>query len=240
MTTTYTNTTVGQLVTERPRRSKVFEQYGIDYCCGGKKPLSDACEEKKIDLSAVISDLQKLDAQPREGSEIDWTQRPLAELADHIEKTHHVFLRQALPRISALTGKVADVHGPRKPELLDVHATFKMLRAELESHMMKEEMVLFPMLRELDTASAAPSFHCGSVRNPISAMEHEHDVAGDALAKLEKLTSGYVVPEDACGTYRAMLDALAELQTDTHEHIHKENEILFPRGAAREAELMRG
>ena len=235
----YTEATVGQLVTERPRRSKVFENYGIDYCCGGKKPLQEACNEKQIDLGEVIKDLEKIDRQPRDSSEVDWTQKSMTELADHIEVTHHAYLREALPRISALSEKVARAHAPRHPEVVDVKQTFEGLRQELESHMMKEEQILFPMLRQLDQASAAPSFHCGSVRNPISVMEHEHDTAGNALARLHELTRGYTPPDDACGTFRAMLDALAELETDLHEHIHKENEILFPRGAEREAQLCR-
>lgn len=230
----YTGATVGELVAEKPRRSKVFEQYGIDYCCGGKKPLSLACAEKALDFDSVARDLANADAQPADPSEVDWTKASLTDLADHIVETHHEYLRQALPRISALTGKVAEVHGGRRPELREVKYVYEGLRAELESHMMKEEQILFPMLRQLESSNGAPSFHCGTVQNPIRVMEHEHDSAGMALARMSTLTNGYTIPEDACGTYRAMLDALSELEQDLHIHIHKENEILFPRGAALE------
>lgn len=230
----YTGATVGELVAQRPRRSKVFEQYGIDYCCGGKKPLTLACAEKAVDFDSVARDLANTDAQPRDPSEVDWTKASLTDLADHIVEKHHEYLREALPRISGLTAKVAEVHGGRRPELREVKYVFDGLRAELETHMMKEEQILFPMLRQLESPNPVPEFHCGTVQNPIRVMEHEHDSAGMALARLNKLTEGYVPPEDACGTYRAMLDALAELEEDLHVHIHKENEILFPRGAALE------
>jgi regulator of cell morphogenesis and NO signaling len=161
----------------------------------------------------------------------------LTQLADHIEATHHSYLRSALPRISQLAAKVAQAHGSRHPEVIEVQAVFDALREELEAHLQKEEAILFPMCRELDTASTLPQFHCGTVRNPVHVMESEHDNAGRALSELRRLTGDYTLPEDGCNTYRALLDALTEMEGDLHQHIHKENNILFPRAVAMEQRL---
>jgi regulator of cell morphogenesis and NO signaling len=229
-------TTVGQLVTERPNRSHVFERWGIDYCCGGNKPLAQACEEKGISLQAVLNELKRSDSQASD-EPMDWASASLGELADHIEATHHAYLRQELPRLTGLIEKVVQAHGQQHPELHQVQNIFQTLRAELESHTWKEENILFPMCRELDTAEVPPRFHCGSIQNPIFVMEMEHDRAGEALRQLRTLTGGFIPPEDACNTYRAMLDALAHLEVDLHVHIHKENNILFPRAMEKEASL---
>jgi|DewCreStandDraft_4_1066084.scaffolds.fasta_scaffold43304_3 regulator of cell morphogenesis and NO signaling len=230
--------TVGALVAERPSRARAFEDLGIDYCCGGKKPLTEACAEHGLDLDAVITRLREAEATAGP-SEVDWTQQSLTALADHIEDTHHAYLREELPRLTSLTQKVASRHGERRPEYVEVADVFGALRAELESHMMKEEMILFPICRQLDEAEGPAAFHCGSVRNPIRVMEIEHDHAAAALQRMRQLTAGFTPPDDACTTLRVMLDSLAVLEKDLHEHIHKENNILFPRAAARE-ELLSG
>jgi len=232
-----TNATLGHLVIERPGRAKVFERWELDYCCGGDRPLGDACKQKGIDLQAVLDDLQALDAAGATETEIDWTKASLTELADHIEAAHHAYLREALPRLTFLIEKVVNAHGERHPELRDIQVIFAGLRTELEVHTGKEERILFPLCRLLDDAEMLPPFHCGSLRNPIYVMEIEHDNAGRALERLRILTHGFAPPKGACGTYRAMLDGLAELEADTHLHIHKENNILFPRALAREAAL---
>lgn len=226
--------TVGQLVTERPSRSRVFERWGLDYCCGGNKPLAQACAEKGISLQTVLDELQRNDAQASD-EPVDWASASLSELADHIEATHHAYLRQELPRLTGLIEKVVQAHGQHHPELHQVQSIFQELRSELETHTWKEENILFPMCRELDTAEVQPRFHCGSIQNPIRVMEMEHDRAGEALARLRTLTHGFTPPEDACNTYRATLDALAGLEADLHMHIHKENNVLFPRAMEREA-----
>lgn len=230
------NQTVGQLVAELPRRSKVFEKYGIDYCCGGKRPLGEAISERGVSESELLSDLRACESSAAV-EEVDWRNAPMTALADHIESTHHAFMREALPRIAALTEKVARVYAEKRPEMQEVHQVFNGLRAEIEMHLLKEEKVLFPLIRELDSSDALPRFHCGTVLNPISVMEHEHEAAGAALAKMRTLTHGYQAPEDVCNTFRALLDALAELEDDLHLHIHKENNILFPRAAEREAQI---
>ena len=226
--------TVGQMVVERPLRARIFEKLGIDYCCGGKRPLADACDEKGLDLDAVLAQLAEVDAA-RPTGEQDWASASMTELADHIEQDHHAYLRQELPRLDTLTEKIARVHGPNHPELVKLREVFVAVRAELESHMLKEERILFPLCRELDQPGPFEEFHCGSVQNPIRVMLHEHDFVGNALATFRELTDGYTPPLDACNTYRATLASLAELEADTHLHIHKENNILFPKAIAAEA-----
>jgi regulator of cell morphogenesis and NO signaling len=234
MNTSTPEKTVGQLVAERPSRSRVFETFGIDYCCGGKKRLTEACETAGAVLDEVIGALKAFEVDSKAEDETDWSKVPMSHLIDHIVSTHHAYLGSELPRLSAMTEKVAMVHGRNHPELLACRDVFAGFRAELESHMGKEENVLFPMIKVLESASSLPESHCGTVQNPIRMMEHEHDDAGRALAKLRELTDGFAPPEDACNTYRACFDGLAELEADLHQHIHKENNILFPRAAQAE------
>lgn len=227
--------TVGELVVERPSRARVFEKLGIDYCCGGKKPLAQACNEKGLSLDAVWQALN--DAENQVASGRDWNTAGLGELADHIEQTHHAWLKQELPRLEFITGKVANRHGPNHPELVEVHEVFMGLKAELDQHMMKEERILFPLCRQIESSDGPMQSHCGSVANPIRVMVMEHEDAGDALARMRELTHDYTPPADACNTFRAMLDGLRELELDMHQHIHKENNILFPRAVEAEAKL---
>ena len=237
MTTTISgDATVGRLVAEQPARSRVFERFGIDYCCGGKNTLAQVCEGKGLAVAAVAEALSALDSVTP-APEVDWTRATMTELADHVERTHHDYLREALPRLTKLTEKVANAHGAHDSRLVELRDLFRAFREELESHMGKEENVLFPLLRRMDGASAMPTFHCGSVQNPIRVMLAEHDDAGEALVTMRKLTDDYTAPQDACNTYRAMLDALAELEADMHQHVHLENNILFPQAEATEAAL---
>ncbi len=228
------DSTVAEWVVDQPRRSRVFEELGIDYCCGGGKPLAEACRDKGLVTETVIESLLR---QPAGEDQCNWADASLTELANHIEATHHAYLRSEIPHLSGLTAKVAEVHGPRHAELADVVNVFAGLTAELEAHMMKEEQILFPLIRELERAAARPTFHCGSIANPIRVMEYEHDQAGDALARLRQLTNGYACPPDACNSWRAMCDGLRRFEADLHEHIHKENNILFPRAMQLEGSL---
>jgi regulator of cell morphogenesis and NO signaling len=231
------NTRVGDLVAARPGRARVFERLGIDYCCGGKTPLARACREKGADVVDVLRQIAASDAENLDEDQIDWNQVRLGELADHIVSEHHGYLRRELPRLAGLMEKLIAAHGARHPELTEVRDTVLSLKAELDSHMLKEERVLFPIIKELESATALPSFHCGSVANPIGVMMHEHEYTGAALARLRSLTGGYQAPADGCETYRLALAGLAALEADLHRHIHKENEILFPRARAAEATL---
>jgi regulator of cell morphogenesis and NO signaling len=158
------------------------------------------------------------------------------ELVDHLESTHHRYLWDELPRITALVDKIVSVHGARHPELAEIASCFSHVRADLEPHMLKEERMLFPMIRELATSATVPGFQCGSLRNPISGMLSEHDTDGDLLARLRRLTDGYAVPADGCASYQACFVAMEAMEEDTHLHIHKENNVLFPLVVELEAE----
>lgn len=232
------NQSVGELVVERPERSRVFERLGIDYCCGGKRTLEDACQQCGLDLTSVIKQLDRSEAErPGGGSRNDPSSMSLTALADHIQAVHHDYLRSELPRIGQLVTKVADAHGQRDPRLVRLVDVFASFREELMMHMHKEEEILFPMIRAIELGHASGAGHCGSIANPIRQMEAEHDDAGGALERMRELTDGYQAPETACNTHRAMLDALAYLERDMHTHVHKENSILFPRAIHLEFEL---
>jgi len=225
---------VGSIVAKRPALARVFEQAGIDYCCGGKVPLGQACQKQGLDPQALLATLEGVVATAGTEPVVKAAALTLTALADHIEATHHGYLKTELPRLDALTQKVAAVHGAHDPRLAQVRDTYAGLAAEMASHMLKEERILFPMIRQLDASESAPAFHCGSIANPIRQMELEHDQAGGALAKMRELTGGFTPPDWACNTYRAMLDALAHLEHDLHQHVHKENNILFPRAIERQ------
>lgn len=237
MSTAIEEKTVGELVTERPARSRVFESLGIDYCCGGKRSLREACTKKGVSLDDVAARLEEADDAV--GDTVDAGSMALDELADHIVATHHAYLREELPRLGQMTEKVAKVHGDSDERLGRVHEVFAAMRAELESHMMKEEQVLFPAVKKLAGATSRPQFPFGSLAVPINAMEYEHDEAGHALVQLRTLTDGFTPPDWACNTYRAMLDGLHELEQDLHQHIHKENNMLFPKALEIERGLSR-
>ena len=222
--------TLAELVSAHPGAARVLERHHLDYCCGGADRLGDACVARGVDPAVVLDELTALgpEAAP------DWAAMGPAELVDHLESTHHVYLKAELPRLNALVDKVAGVHGDRHPELRDIQRTFEELRADLEPHLMKEEQVLFPMVRELAVATTAPTFHCGTLQNPIRVMLMEHDRAGELLARQRELTSDYGVPDDGCASYEALFAGLAELEVDTHQHVHKENNLLFPAVLERE------
>lgn len=239
MNTTTAKKTVGELVCERPGRSRVFEKYGIDYCCGGKRELAQACAKKGVDIDEVLRGLAQADAAADPEDAIDCRAMALNTLVEHIVSTHHSYLTRELPRLEDMSAKVAQVHGSTDARLNELAQVVAALAAELRSHMMKEERVLFPIIRELVHADTLPTMHCGTLANPIRMMESEHDTAGGALEDARRLTDGYAPPEWACNTYRALLDGLHDLEADLHLHIHKENNILFPRALELEAALAR-
>jgi regulator of cell morphogenesis and NO signaling len=229
---------VGQLVVERSSRARVLEKFGIDYCCGGKRTLLQACRDLRLDYGAVVQELENEQVASTDAQR-NWASASLTDLCGNIEQTHHRYLKQELPRLEFLTTKVATRHGAQRPALVEVQRVFAELKAEMDLHMMKEERVLFPLCRQLDTAETLPAMHCGSVGNPIEVMIREHEHAGDALAQIRALTDGYTLPRDACNTYRALFDSLQHLERDLHEHVHKENNILFPK-AIRQERLLAG
>ena len=215
--------TLAELVTTRPELAARLDSLGLDYCCGGQRTLAAAITEAEIDAATTITTLE---ATPEITAQVEWS--GIDGLVDHLEATHHAYLHEALPRLVALADKVAGVHGANHPELVEVAALVRELRADLEPHLLKEEQVLFPMIRELAAATSAPSFHCGSLSNPIGAMAAEHDDVGALLARLRTSTDDYRVPADGCASYRALYDGLSECEADTHLHVHKENNLLFP------------
>lgn len=237
--------TIGQLVRECPGRARVFEAFKIDYCCGGKLSLNEVCQKRGLDVEEVWQHLDRADARRQdEGHWVDADAMSLTELCDHIEQTHHGYLRTELPRLDYMTDKVAKVHGGEDPRLLLVRQAFEAFRAEVEPHMLKEEIILFPMIRQMEThrdsapGQPLPPFHCGTILNPIRQMLLEHDHAGDALQSMSELTDEYAVPEWACNTYRAMLDGLHQLERNMHQHVHKENNVLFIKAAELENALL--
>jgi regulator of cell morphogenesis and NO signaling len=234
-TTLRPDLTVGELVSGNPLRARVFEQYQIDYCCGGGQLLTDACAKQSLMPQEVLDALDALESDLAARTEtVDWTQESLNALVEHLLTTHHVYLKEELPRLQHLVDKVAHVHGANHPELAAVRSTYMQLVNELMPHLMKEEMILFPLIQRMEAAGSGVGAHCGSIGNPISVMLHEHDIAGDLLARLRDITHGYAPPADACGSYLALYAGLADLEFDTHLHIHKENTLLFPRAQALE------
>jgi len=225
--------TLADLVTQHPALARELERRSLDYCCGGHRTLAEACTAQGLDVAETSAALA---AMPTGATE-PWARLGPVELVDHLEATHHAYLHDELPRLAALSDKVAAVHGGRQPELPEVRRLYAELRGDLVPHLAKEEQVLFPMIRELAGSDTAPTFHCGSLGNPISVMRREHDRAGELLAQLRAVTLGYTLPEDACASYAALYRDLEELEADTHLHVHKENNLLFPAVVALEAEM---
>lgn len=231
------NMPVGQIVGERLGRAEVFDRLGIDYCCHGHTSLEEACQQRAIDVEHAVALIEAADEYDQAVHPIELTSLSPGELADHIVETHHVYLREEMPKLLELAAKVVAAHRERHPELVEVQQTLQELHTELESHLMKEERILFPLIKQLETATRAFPMHCGSVNNPIRVMEHEHDSAGTALERLRSLTQGYVAPDDACMSFRLLYNGLERLEVDLHHHIHKENNLLFPRAALLEQAL---
>jgi regulator of cell morphogenesis and NO signaling len=211
---------------------RILERYGLDYCCGGKQALEDACFAKGLAPDQILREID--DAARATTADRDWQTVPLDELVTHIVEKHHVYLKLELPALEARIKKVVAVHGARDPQRLPrLAAVFAGLRQELEMHLHKEEAILFPFIVQYGRAESrnqpTPPVPFGSIANPIAAMEHEHADAGDALQEMRDLTDGYNPPAYACSTVRALYEGLRALEEDLHVHIHLENNILFPR-----------
>jgi regulator of cell morphogenesis and NO signaling len=230
--------TVAEIAANSLAAVRVFERLGIDYCCGGKRPLADACRDKGHDLSSVLRELDAaMSATPSPVH--DWSTAPLRELINHIIAAHHEYLRRELAPLGARLDKVYRVYNERYgPTLTGLPEVFTALRSELEMHMRKEEAILFPVIAAYESATLAgsplPGTPFGSVGNPIRMMEAEHDSVGAALKDIRAITENYAIPEYACVTYRSLMAGLQELEQDLHVHIHLENNILFPRAIAME------
>ena len=225
-------TTIGALVAARPLLARFFDRLGIDYCCGGKQTLAAACQRRGLDVQTTLALLDSTAAILAAGpAEVDAAAMGLGQLADHIEATHHAYLKAELPRLVEMADRVAAKHGWRDGRLPEVAAAVNTLATEMLDHMRKEETILFPLVRQIE-AGAADGFPCGSIANPIRQMEAEHESAGNLTAKLRLLTDGFTPDAEACNTHRALLGGLAEFEADLHRHVHKENNVLFPRALA--------
>lgn len=231
--------TVGSIAAAIPSATRVFETVGIDYCCGGRRTLAEACARAGLSTDAVISALRE--AEPPPVLEVDWRTVSMSVLVSHLVDVHHAYTREALARIDRLSAKVERVHGSSHPEVITVRAGFEALAADLEPHLMKEEAVLFPYVTALDAAIAhdhpRPRCPFGTIANPIRMMHLEHDAVGKVFERMRTVSRGFEAPADACGTYRALYAALDELERDLHLHIHLENNVLFPRALDAERSL---
>lgn len=221
--------TVGDVVAADFRAAEILEQFGIDFCCSGRRSLADACRAAAVDPELVA---RTLDALPPAAESVnDVTRWPIPPLIDFIVTTHHAYVRLALPSIAAHLARLIEVHGARHPELARVAVYFDQVRADLEQHMMKEEQVLFPYIRELaargDGGDGTRS-PFGTVANPIRMMEREHQEVADAMRIIRELTRGYTAPEDGCPTYEVGMAELRQFERDLHRHVHLENNVLFP------------
>ncbi len=223
--------TVREFAVQMPQAPRLFEKLGIDYCCGGGKSLSDACAAANLRVDEVLGQLDA--AAVAQNVAADWRSATLSDLIEHIVTKHHGYIKQESPRLEALMNKVASKHGPKHTELLEVQDLLARVSAELTSHLMKEEQILFPYVIDCERAAQdsqrvrPPMF--GSVRNPIHMMELEHDSAGDAMKRMREITNGFTPPTDGCMSFKALYQGLLEFEADLHQHIHLENNILFPR-----------
>lgn len=236
------NTIIGELVAQNYRTASIFKQNKIDFCCNGNRTIADAAEQKKLDISSLLKDLELASSSQSDGN-IDFNSWPLDLLADYIEKTHHRYVEAKIPEIMPYLEKVVRVHGDRHPELFEVFELFNESAGELTTHMKKEELILFPFVRKMIQAKAkgekvqAPF---GTVKNPIKAMMAEHENEGERFRTIAALTEDYTPPVDACNTYRVTYALLKEFENDLHKHIHLENNILFPKAIALEEEMVVG
>jgi regulator of cell morphogenesis and NO signaling len=235
------DTPVARIASQSPATIRIFQRFGIDFCCGGKRPLSEVCTEKQMTFEELRSALESVEASPATLPSAD---APLAELIRFVLEKYHASLREELPRLGEMSAKVLRVHGDKHPDLLPaLDATFRGLRGEIEDHMPKEELVLFPYIERLEAtageSASLPSPSFGTIQTPIGVMEHEHETVAQALARLRELTSGYMPPQGACNTFRGLYAGLAELERELKEHIHLENNVIFPRAVELERKLYR-
>ena len=232
-----TTKTVRELALEVPNATRVFERLKIDYCCGGGRNIAEACSDVGVrldELSRLLAEAGAVGADAR-----DFNAGPLSDLVRHILDTHHVYTREESSRIQALLEKVCAKHGGNHPELLEIRGLFLKLDADLQPHLLKEEQVLFPYILRLEAARTlggpAPFAPFGTVENPVRMMMFEHDTAGDLLREIRAAAGDFRAAEDGCMSFRTLYQALEAFEQDLHQHIHLENNVLFPRAVELEA-----
>ena len=227
------NQTLAQIVTANHEASSVFEKYHLDFCCKGKRSLSEALNEKQLPIDQVVNDLAQVIGKSgnRDAALLNFI--TLSQLCDYIVATHHAYVRQSSGQIFLYLQKIATKHGERHPELMDILALFTELKEEMTEHMFKEENILFPRIKELEKHNAENSPLAlptsSYIEAPIAVMEHEHDSAGSLLEKIRNKTNDFTPPADACTTYRVAFASLQAFEADLHQHVHMENNILFPK-----------
>ena len=234
-------TTVREVALQLPEATRLFEKLQIDYCCGGNRPLAQACASAGVAVDNVMEMLTHCNQE--EANALNFQNASLPELITHILETHHVFTKSEMVRLQLLADKVLAAHGGNHPELIHLDELLTRLCADLKPHMFKEERVLFPYIIAMADAAgrnrAVPFAPFGTVSNPIRMMMMEHDTAGEILREMRALTSDYKVPTDACISYQTLYQALENFEKDLHQHIHLENNILFPKALDLENGLTR-
>ncbi len=232
--------TIGQIVADDYRTAQVFRSFGLDFCCGGNKTVEEACNKKGVDTTEVQNALESLGND--DSGQHNFNEWALDFLIDYIVNNHHSYVRSKLPEIEFYARKVAKVHGERHPELKTIYELFTKLKVEITSHLGKEEDILFPYVKKLVEADKtttslleSPSF--GTAAKPVAMMEAEHEEAGGIMEQIQKLSSNFTPPGDACTTYRVLFQNLEAFQKDLHKHVHLENNILFPKALALEKRL---
>jgi len=223
---------LAQIVNNNHQAASVFEKYHLDFCCKGKRSLEKACAEQQLSVSKVTEDLENIFTKDNH-STVDFEKMNLAQLADYIVQTHHAYVKNEMPQIHAYLQKISSKHGERHPELYKIFQTFNAVKEEMEGHMKKEELILFPRIKELqklaDNENANLQLNITYLQSPITVMEQEHDHAGNLLNDIRILSNDYIPPQDACTTYRLSFAALKAFELDLHQHVHLENNILFPK-----------
>ncbi|APU67105.1 iron-sulfur cluster repair di-iron protein [Christiangramia fulva] len=233
-------TPVGQIVAEDYRTAQIFKNHKIDFCCQGNRSIREAAEKNKLDAHVLLNEIKTLQNIKTE-ERIDFQKWPMEQLIDYIEKKHHRYVEEQIPILKAYLEKLCKVHGDSHPELFQITDNFNQSGAELGAHMKKEELILFPIIKKMEQAKkSATKFEkvpMGTVQNPIQKMMDEHETEGERFRQIEALSDGYTPPADACNTYRVTYSLLHEFEEDLHQHIHLENNILFPKAAELEKEL---
>ena len=232
MNSSLTTLTLAQIVNNNHQAASVFEKYHLDFCCKGKRSLEQACTEQQVHVADVTSDLENVFTKNNKSS-VDFEKMNLAQLCDYIVQTHHAYVKDEMPQIYAYLQKVSSKHGERHPELYKIFQTFAAVKEEMEGHMKKEELILFPRIKELqklaDNENANLQLNITYLQSPINVMEQQHDHAGNMLNDIRLLSNDYTAPQDACTTYRLSFAALKAFELDLHQHVHLENNILFPK-----------
>ena len=233
MNGTLSSLSLAQIVNSHHQAASIFEKYHLDFCCKGKRSLEQACSEQQLTVSQVTEELENIFSKESTGTVIDFDKMNLTQLCDYIVQTHHAYVKKEMPQIYAYLQKVSSKHGERHPELGEIFGFFSAVKEDMEDHMRKEELVLFPRIKELqklaDNENARLQLTMGYLQSPIIVLEQEHDHAGRVLNDIRIFSNDYTPPQDACTTYRLSFAALKAFELDLHQHVHLENNILFPK-----------